>query len=106
MRAFAFLLGGAAAVALAWIALPTKGKVSNEISALETLANKMERAKQISPETEQAVIRLIELLRAEQIPADSKLEKRRQSAIAHTERVLARTATLETPAPVGSTRQH
>jgi len=102
----AFLLGVAGALVLAWLALPTRGKVSNEISALETLANKMERAKQISPETEQAVTRLIGLVRAADLQPDSKLEKRRQAAISHTERILARTATLETAAPVGSIREH
>jgi len=106
MKVLAFLLGATAAIALAAIALPTKGKVSHEISMLETLANKMERAKQISPETEQAVTRLIGLVRAADLQPDSKLEKRRQAAISHTERILARTATLETAAPVGSTREH
>jgi hypothetical protein len=106
MKVLAFLLGATAAIALASFALPAKGKVSHEISMLETLAKKMERAKQISPETEQTVTRLIELVRAEQIQAGSKLEKRRQAAISHTERILARTATLETAAPVGSIKEH
>jgi len=106
MKAFAFLLGAAAAVALVSIAMPTKSKISDQISALETLTNKMERAKQITPQTEQAVTHLIELVRAGDIQADSSLERRRQAAISRSERILAKTATFETAAPVTSTREH
>ena len=102
MKAFAFLLCAAAVVALVSIALPTKGKISDQISALETLSNKMERAKQITPQTEQAVTHLIELVRAGDIQADSSLERRRQAAISRSERILAKTATFETV----STREH
>ena len=106
MKAFAFLLCAAAVVALVSIALPTKGKISDQISALETLSNKMERAKQITPQTEQAVIHLIELVRAGEIQVGSPLERRRQAAIFRSERILAKTATFETVAPVISTREH
>lgn len=106
MKAFAFLFCATAVIALASNAGPTKGKISDQISALETLSNKMERAKQITPQTERAVTHLIELVRAGEIQADSPLGKRRQAAISRSERILAKTATFETVAPVTSTREH
>src|SRR5262245_7127341 len=106
MKAFAFLLCATAVVTLVSNADPTKGKISDQISALETLSNKMERVKQITPQTEQAVTHLIEMVRAGEIQADSQLERRRQAAISRSERILARTATFESAVPASSVREH